>query len=163
MHHNPFAWLNRVIEGGQPRHEMIPNDSASMIHLEDLANLFLAAYENPNATGRYFGVFDSLHWQDIYAECQKLLPNMTVAKPTIMTAVPRFYQSLYNKISLNFSKQKGFKKRTHSLSQSDSFFKDGMLKSFFHSSDEAFLNFSESPFMCIFVKTKCIAIVPIVC
>ena len=26
-----------------------------------------------------------------------------------MTAVPRFYQNLYNKISTNFSKQKGFK------------------------------------------------------
>ena len=47
-----------------------------------------------------------------YAESlEKLLPNMTVAKPTIMTAVPRFYQNLYNKISLNFSKQKGFKKK----------------------------------------------------
>ena len=36
---------------------------------------------------------------------------MTVAQPTIMTAVPRFYQNLYSKISLNFSKQKGFKKK----------------------------------------------------
>jgi long-chain acyl-CoA synthetase len=46
-----------------------------------------------------------------YAESlEKLLPNMHVAKPTIMTAVPRFYQNLYSKISLNFSKQKGFKK-----------------------------------------------------
>ena len=46
-----------------------------------------------------------------YAESlDKLIPNMTVAKPTIMTAVPRFYQNLYNKISLNFSKLKGFKK-----------------------------------------------------
>ncbi len=35
---------------------------------------------------------------------------MTIAKPTIMTAVPRFYQNLYSKIFLNFSKQKGFKK-----------------------------------------------------
>ena len=35
---------------------------------------------------------------------------MSIAKPTIMTAVPRFYQNLYSKISLNFSKQKGFKK-----------------------------------------------------
>tara|TARA_B100001057_G_scaffold484644_1_gene563039 strand:- start:5393 stop:6385 length:993 start_codon:yes stop_codon:yes gene_type:complete len=87
MHHNPFAWLNRVIEGGQPRHETTPNDSASMIHLEDLANLFLAAYENPNATGRYFGVFDSLHWQDIYAECQKILPNMKMPKPMSEKAV----------------------------------------------------------------------------
>jgi len=47
-----------------------------------------------------------------YAESlDKLLPNMSVSKPTIMTAVPRFYQNLYSKISLNFSKQKGFKKK----------------------------------------------------
>ena len=47
-----------------------------------------------------------------YAESlEKLLPNMLVAQPTIMTAVPRFYQNLYNKISLNFSKQKGLKKK----------------------------------------------------
>ena len=47
-----------------------------------------------------------------YAESlEKLLPNMNIAQPTIMTAVPRFYQNLYNKISLNFSKQKGFKKK----------------------------------------------------
>ena len=47
-----------------------------------------------------------------YAESlEKLLTNMSVAKPTIMTAVPRFYQNLYGKILLNFSKQKGFKKK----------------------------------------------------
>jgi len=47
-----------------------------------------------------------------YAEnLEKLLLNMAVAKPTIMTAVPRFYQNLYTKISLNFLKQKGFKKK----------------------------------------------------
>ena len=47
-----------------------------------------------------------------YAESlDKLIPNMSVAKPTIMTAVPRFYQNLYNKISLNFSKMEGLKKR----------------------------------------------------
>ena len=41
-----------------------------------------------------------------YAESlEKLLSNMSVAKPTIMTAVPRFYQNLYSKISMNFSKQ----------------------------------------------------------
>ena len=46
-----------------------------------------------------------------YAEnLEKLLSNMSIAKPTIMTAVPRFYQNLYNKISLNFNKQSGFKK-----------------------------------------------------
>ena len=47
-----------------------------------------------------------------YAESlEKLLTNMTIAKPTIMTAVPRFYQNLYNKISINFAKQKGLKKK----------------------------------------------------
>ena len=46
-----------------------------------------------------------------YAESlEKLILNMSEAKPTIMTAVPRFYQNLYNKINLNFSKQKGIKK-----------------------------------------------------
>ena len=46
-----------------------------------------------------------------YAESlEKLLANMAIAKPTIMTAVPRFYQNLYSKISLNFSKQKGLKR-----------------------------------------------------
>ena len=76
LNHNPFVWLKRVIEGGAPRHEKIPNDSASMIHLRDLAKLFLAVYENSNASGRYYGVYKSIHWQEIYNECQKLIPNM---------------------------------------------------------------------------------------
>tara|TARA_B100001057_G_scaffold332208_1_gene332544 strand:+ start:915 stop:2645 length:1731 start_codon:yes stop_codon:yes gene_type:complete len=47
-----------------------------------------------------------------YAESlEKLLANMAIARPTIMTAVPRFYQNLYSKIFINFSKQKGFKKK----------------------------------------------------
>ena len=45
-----------------------------------------------------------------YENLEKLITNMTIAKPTIMTAVPRFYQNLFNKISMNFSKQKGIKK-----------------------------------------------------
>ena len=35
---------------------------------------------------------------------------MGEAKPTIMTAVPRFYQNLFNKINMNFNKQTGLKK-----------------------------------------------------
>ena len=47
-----------------------------------------------------------------YAESlEKLVSNMVVVKPTIMTAVPRFYQNLYTKININFSKQKGLKKK----------------------------------------------------
>jgi len=45
-----------------------------------------------------------------YAEkIEKLLDNISEAKPTIMTAVPRFYQNLYNKINMNMKKAKGIK------------------------------------------------------
>ncbi len=47
-----------------------------------------------------------------YAESlEKLISNMVDAKPTIMTAVPRFYQNLFTKININFDKQTGFKKK----------------------------------------------------
>jgi long-chain acyl-CoA synthetase len=49
-----------------------------------------------------------------YAESlEKLISNMGVAKPTIMTAVPRFYQNLFTKINMNFEKQKGLKKKVN--------------------------------------------------
>ena len=45
-----------------------------------------------------------------YAEkIEKLLDNISEAKPTLMTAVPRFYQNLYNKININMKKAIGFK------------------------------------------------------
>ena len=45
-----------------------------------------------------------------YAEkIEKLLENISEAKPSIMAAVPRFYQNLYNKINMNLKKQTGFK------------------------------------------------------
>lgn len=81
MNGNPHVWLQRLINGEEGRHSKTPNDSTSMIHLHDLAALFLAVYENPNVSGRYFGVYDSWHWQDIYAELQKLLPDMKMPEP----------------------------------------------------------------------------------
>ena len=46
-----------------------------------------------------------------YAESiDKLLKNISDCSPDIMTAVPRFYQNLYQKISSTFSKAKGIKK-----------------------------------------------------
>ena len=47
-----------------------------------------------------------------YAEkIEKLLENISEAKPTIMTAVPRFYQNLYNKININLKKASKFKRK----------------------------------------------------
>ena len=49
--------------------------------------------------------------QVFYAESiDKLIKNMGECRPDIMTAVPRFYQNLYQKINSNFDKIKGLKK-----------------------------------------------------
>ena len=46
-----------------------------------------------------------------YAESiEKLIKNMNECSPEIMTAVPRFYQNLYQKINSNFRSSKGVKK-----------------------------------------------------
>jgi long-chain acyl-CoA synthetase len=46
-----------------------------------------------------------------YAESiEKLIKNMNECSPEIMTAVPRFYQNLYQKINASFNKSTGFKK-----------------------------------------------------
>ena len=46
-----------------------------------------------------------------YAESiDKLIKNMSECSPHIMTAVPRFYQNLHQKINATFNKAKGFKK-----------------------------------------------------
>ena len=47
-----------------------------------------------------------------YAESiEKLIKNMNDCKPHIMTAVPRFYQNLYQKINSAFKKATGLKKK----------------------------------------------------
>jgi long-chain acyl-CoA synthetase len=46
-----------------------------------------------------------------YAESiDKLIKNMSDCSPEVMTAVPRFYHNLYQKINTAFDKTKGFKK-----------------------------------------------------
>ena len=59
-----------------------------------------------------FSLFKSLLVQSFYAESlEELISNIVDAKPTIMTAVPRFYQNLFTKININFDKQTGLRKR----------------------------------------------------
>ena len=80
---NPHAWIKRLMEGGEGRHKKIPNDSTSLIHLHDLAEIFLSVYEKPEASGRFYGVYGSWHWQDIYFELQKILPHMKMPEPIV--------------------------------------------------------------------------------
>ncbi len=73
--------LNKMLQGEPSRHEKVPNDSSSMIHVQDLADLFFAAYENPDASGRYFGVYASWPYQDIYNELAALMPEAKMPEP----------------------------------------------------------------------------------
>ena len=53
----------------------------------------------------------SVNAKVFYAESiEKLIKNMNDCSPDIMTAVPRFYQNLFQKINSNFEKIKGVKK-----------------------------------------------------
>ncbi|MDH3644290.1 MAG: NAD-dependent epimerase/dehydratase family protein [Gammaproteobacteria bacterium] len=54
--------------------DRIPNGSMSMIDVRDLAKLHVNALENGNANGRYFGVKQSWHWQDILAALKRAYP-----------------------------------------------------------------------------------------
>lgn len=80
--------LQKMIKGGAARHDKVPNDSSSMIHVQDLAALFFAALEDPTASGRYFGVYDSWHFEDIYAELEKLIPEAEMPEPLTEERLP---------------------------------------------------------------------------
>lgn len=60
------------------RLEKIPNGSMSVIDVRDLAALELAAVENPEAKGRYFGVLRSFHWKEIMEAIHEVYPQFEV-------------------------------------------------------------------------------------
>ncbi|WP_455373936.1 AMP-dependent synthetase/ligase [Limibacillus halophilus] len=65
------------------------------------------SYEH--TAGQYFPM--SIGAQIYYAEgVEALLTNLAEARPTIMTAVPRLYESMHQRIRRNVDKQGGFKK-----------------------------------------------------
>ena len=68
--------LKQMLRGKAGRHEKAPNDSTSMAHIDDVANLFLAAYESPTAEGRYYAVRDSWHWNDVYTTLGEIEPAL---------------------------------------------------------------------------------------
>lgn len=73
--------LKRMLKGEVGRHTETPNDSSSMAHIEDVAALFLSAYEDPTAEGRYFAVRESWHWNDIYAALRQIEPSLRLPEP----------------------------------------------------------------------------------
>lgn len=78
--------LVALAQGKQAWHEQVPAGSMSLSHIEDVAALFMAAYEKPTAQGRYFAVYDSWPWQRLYAEFARYVP--TSALPAPLTGQP---------------------------------------------------------------------------
>ena len=74
---NSLPWVLRIIKG-ETMNGAIPNDSMSIIDVRDLASLHVAAAENLNASGRYFGVDQSYPWSDILASIKRAHPAYTM-------------------------------------------------------------------------------------
>lgn len=73
----PSLRFFEAIVSGKRMNEQIPDGSMSMIHVEDLAGLHVAALERPEARGRYFGVQQSWHWKDILEAVGRAVPGYT--------------------------------------------------------------------------------------
>lgn len=65
--------LHWLLMGGRPK---APNDSMSYIDVQDCAAHHIAAMENPNASGRYFSLVESWHWNDILSTLKELYPPL---------------------------------------------------------------------------------------
>jgi nucleoside-diphosphate-sugar epimerase len=74
---NSLKSFKAILEGDRMA-DAVPNGSMSMINVQDLAHLHIAAMESPSAKGRYFGVKQSWHWRDILAALQRVVPDYTM-------------------------------------------------------------------------------------
>lgn len=70
--------LYKWITGGK---QTAPNDSMSFIHVRDCAAMHVAALEDTNASGRYFSLVESLHWNDILSTLKDIYPAIPLNTP----------------------------------------------------------------------------------
>ncbi|WP_423822933.1 NAD-dependent epimerase/dehydratase family protein [Salinisphaera sp. SPP-AMP-43] len=75
-------FLIALVRDGKAVHETVPQGSMSVSHVADVAKLFVNAYERPDARGRYFAMYESLDWADIYAEFAKQAPQASLPAPS---------------------------------------------------------------------------------
>lgn len=74
------GFVTSAVRDGRTRHDKVPAGSMSVSHVGDVAKLFLAAYEQ-GARGRFFAVYDSVPWRDLYAELGKHVPASIMPAP----------------------------------------------------------------------------------
>ena len=68
-----MGWVLGLYKNGKDK---AANDSMSFIDVRDCAAHHVAALENPEATGRYMSLVESLHWNDIFVMMKELHPGM---------------------------------------------------------------------------------------
>jgi len=71
---NSLPWVVRILKG-ESMSEKVPNDSMSIIDVRDLASLHVAAAENTDASGRYWGVNRSWPWEEILSVFEEVAPG----------------------------------------------------------------------------------------
>merc|ERR1712137_117732 len=77
----PHDFLLKLLTG-ERKWEKAPNGSMSFIHVDDLARLHVAALENPDASGRFFGVCDnSTRFVEVGELLQKHYPSFSAPAP----------------------------------------------------------------------------------
>ncbi|MFW8634787.1 NAD-dependent epimerase/dehydratase family protein [Cribrihabitans pelagius] len=75
------------LRGGRPGwHKTVPRGAMSLTSPEDLAAMALAAWRDPNASGRYFALSGSWSWQRIYQEIGAHVPPGGLPRP--LSGVP---------------------------------------------------------------------------
>lgn len=55
-----------------------PNDVMGWVHVEDVANAHLLAYENEPASGRYLCIEDWRHWREVAEFLRELEPSAPI-------------------------------------------------------------------------------------
>eukprot|EP01104_Vermistella_antarctica_P003184 TRINITY_DN1335_c0_g1_i1.p1 TRINITY_DN1335_c0_g1~~TRINITY_DN1335_c0_g1_i1.p1 ORF type:complete len:339 (+),score=71.50 TRINITY_DN1335_c0_g1_i1:22-1017(+) len=80
-HNQPHDFIMRLLTG-EMKWEKIPNGSMSFVDVRDLAALHVAALNDDNANGRFFGVCsNSAHFADIAATLHTIWPSFVVPPP----------------------------------------------------------------------------------
>lgn len=77
---NSLPWMLQILKK-KTMSDYIPNDSMSIIDINDLAKLHIAAAFNDDASGRYFGVNQSYPWKEILKEFHSILPEYYQVPP----------------------------------------------------------------------------------
>lgn len=75
------ATMDRLLTLAKGRIKKAPNDSMSYIDVRDCAALHVAAFEKPEANGRYMCLVESVHWNVIAKIMKELVPEMEEIEP----------------------------------------------------------------------------------